>query len=258
MTTPSTAQEIERLTRALERAKAERDVARATRVNDALFSRFSHDLRNPLGAIASAVEVLHRIGGQKPDEVHAREVIRRQVRHLTRMVDDVVDAAQVLDGNVKLSRAPVDLAAAVRRALAAADLAKHLGDHQVETDLSSAWIHADGQRVEQIAAALLGNAARFTPPGGVISVKVRTEGAEALLSVSDTGIGIAPDRLGHVFNPFVRDERRSSQHRGGLGLGLAIVKRLTELHGGSIAAFSDGADRGSRFEARFPAVEARA
>src|SRR5262249_47263824 len=155
---------------------------------------------NPLSAIASATEVLNRISGQKPDEVRAREVIRRQIHHLTRMMEDLLDVTRVVNGKITLSRAPIDLAAAVQRSGSALNLTGRLRDHRVELNLDTAWINADSMRIEQIISNLLTNAAKYTPGGGTINVIVATEGEEAVLAVSDTGVGIHPDMLDRVFD----------------------------------------------------------
>src|SRR5205807_1308916 len=139
-------------------------------------------LRNPLSAIASAAEVLHRLGGQKPDEVRAREVIRRQIHNLTRMLEDLLDVTRAMNGKITLSRAPLDLAAAVQRATSALNVTGRMRDHRLELNLDAVWINADSMRIEQITSNLLTNAAKYTPAGGTITVRVAAEGEYALLS----------------------------------------------------------------------------
>jgi signal transduction histidine kinase len=234
--------------------EARRDAEAANRSKDEFLAMFSHELRNPLSAIAAAAEVLNRIGGQKPDEVRARDVIRRQVHHLTHMMEDLLDVTRVVNGKVTLSRGPLDLATAVQRAASALNVTGRLREHRIELDLAPTWIHADITRVEQIASNLLINAAKYTPQGGTISVKVAGEGENALLAVSDTGVGIDPAMLDRVFDLFVQVDGGSTRRHGGLGVGLTLVRRLTELHGGSVVALSEGFDRGSRFEVRLPRI----
>jgi signal transduction histidine kinase len=159
-----------------------------------------------------------------------------------------------VNGKIVLSRAPLDLAAAIQRAASALNVTGRLREHRLELDLAPAWISADSVRIEQIASNLLTNAAKYTPAGGTITVKVAPEGEHALLAVSDTGVGIHPDMLDRVFDLFVQGERGSERRHGGLGVGLTLVRRLAELHGGSVVAISDGIDRGSRFEVRFPRI----
>jgi signal transduction histidine kinase len=234
--------------------EARQEAERANRSKDEFLAMFSHEMRNPLGAIAAAAEVLNRLGGQKPDEIRARDVIRRQIHHLTRMMEDVLDVTRVVKGKVTLARAPLDLAAAVQRAASALNVTGRLRDHRLELDLAPAWINADSTRIEQIASNLLTNAAKYTPAGGTISVKVAAEGESALLAVSDSGAGIPSEMLERVFDLFVQVDRGATARQGGLGVGLTLVRRLTELHGGSVIAMSEGLDRGSRFEVRFPRI----
>jgi len=234
--------------------QARQDAENANRSKDEFLAMFSHELRNPLSAIAAAAEVLNRLGRQQPDEIRARDVIRRQIHHLTRMMEDLLDVTRVVNGKIVLSRAPLDLAAAIQRAASALNVTGRLREHRLELDLAPAWISADSVRIEQIASNLLTNAAKYTPAGGTITVKVAPEGEHALLAVSDTGVGIHPDMLDRVFDLFVQGERGSAGRHGGLGVGLTLVRRLAELHGGSVVAISDGIDRGSRFEVRFPRI----
>ena len=234
--------------------RARQDAESANRSKDEFLAMFSHELRNPLSAISAAAEVLHRLGGHRPDEIRARDVIKRQIHHLTRMMEDLLDVTRVINGKVMLSRAPLDLAAAVQRAASALNVTGRLRDHRLELDLAPAWIHADSTRIEQIASNLLVNAAKYTPAAGTISVKVAADGDHALLAVSDTGVGIHPDMLDRVFDLFVQGDRASTRRQGGLGIGLTLVRRLVELHGGTVIAMSDGVDRGSRFEIRIPRI----
>lgn len=236
--------------------QARQDAEAANRTKDEFLAMFSHELRNPLSAIASAAEVLNRLGGQQPDEVRARDVIRRQVHHLTRMMEDLLDVTRVVNGKITLSRAPLDLAATVQRCTSALNVMGRLRDHRLELDLAPVWINADSMRVDQITTNLLTNAIKYTPAGGTITVKVAGEGEAALLAVSDTGVGIHPDMVERVFDLFVQVDRASTRRQGGLGVGLTLVRRLAEIHGGTVVARSDGVERGSRFEVRFPRIPA--
>jgi signal transduction histidine kinase len=252
--------EVARLERALQEASERERQARETadaaaRSRDAFLAKLSHDLRNPLGAIAAATEVLSRIGGQQADEVRARDVIRRQVQNLTRTVDELVDASRVLSGTATLSCTPVDLATSLRHAVDALSAVNRLDPGRLQLDLQPAWALADGARIEQIAAHLLTNAAKFSQFDATIAVRVAPENGSALLAVTDTGIGIPPARLAQVFDPFVRHEPSSATRRSGFGVGLALVKRLVEQHGGSVRAASEGEGRGTRFEIRLPRID---
>jgi signal transduction histidine kinase len=236
--------------------QARQEAEAANRSKDEFLATFSHELRNPLSAIAAATEVLNRIGRQQPDEIRARDVIKRQIHNLTRMMEDLLDVSRVVNGKISLSRGPLDLAAVVQRAASALNVTGRLRDHRLELDLAPAWINGDGVRIEQIASNLLTNAGKYTPEGGTISVKVGVEGGQALLAVSDTGVGIHPDMLDRVFDMFVQVERGSLRRHGGMGVGLTLVRRLAEMHGGSVVAISAGLDQGSRFEVRFPRIPA--
>lgn len=250
MTEPNLDRDPARLQAALAAANARADAA--VRAREAFLLKLSHDLRNPLGAIAAATEVLHRISGQQPDEVRARDVIRRQLQQLTRIVDDLLDTDRMLNGTVTLARAPLDLAAAAAAALAALQSQGRLRDHEVERDLAPVWVHADRDRMIVAVSHLVANAVKHSPPGARIGVRVARASGDASLVVSDAGDGIAPARLASIFEPFQHDDDKP---RHGFGAGLAIVRSLVELHGGRIEATSAGPGQGSRFELRLPRIE---
>src|SRR5438132_2159151 len=226
----------------------------ANRAKDEFFAMLGHELRNPLGAIANAAQLLGA-----PDEesrAHARAVINRQVQHLGRMTDDLLDAARAMTGKIVRQRQPLDLAEAAARALATLRAAGRTGQRRLAQQLEPVWIDADPTRIEQILGNLLGNALKFTPEGGTITVTVAREGDDAVLHVADTGIGMPAELAARVFEPFVQGERPLDRSYGGLGIGLTVVRRLAELHGGSAAGKSDGPERGSVFSVRLPAIHA--
>ena len=213
-----------------------------------------HELRNPLAAIASATEVLKRTGATNGTAGQSRAVIERQVRHLKRLVDDLLDAARVQSGKVTLSRRPVDLADAVRSAVAVLQGTGASVEHVVEVDAQSAGVNVDPTRLEQILVNLLTNAVKFTPVGRAICVRVRAEADAAVCVVQDEGVGMAPDILPRIFDLFFQGERSAARSEGGLGIGLTLVKTLTELHGGTVEASTGGPGRGSTFVIRLPKV----
>ena len=177
-----------------------------------------HELRNPLGAIANAAQLLGA-----PDEesrAHARAVINRQVQHLGRMTDDLLDAARAMTGKIVLQRQPLDLADATARVLSTLRASGRTGQRRIVQALTPAWVDADPTRIEQIVGNLLGNALKFTPEGGTITVSVAREGDETLLHVADTGIGMTPELAARVFEPFVQGARPLDRSQGGLGIGL--------------------------------------
>ena len=249
----------EALNNALVRERVARaDAERASRGKDEFLAMLGHELRNPLGAITSAVTVLHR-AGEHPDTVaRAQEIIRRQAAVLTNLVDDLLDVARVTTGKIVLDPGPLELAQAVRHAIDVLAEAGRLSKHTVELDLVETWAMADPTRIEQIVANLVENAAKYTPPGGRIVVTLRAEAGDVMLEVRDTGMGIEPDLLPIVFELFTQEQRARDRAQGGLGLGLTLVRRLVELHGGHITAASEGRGKGATFTVRLPRMDAPA
>jgi len=219
------------------------DAEAANRAKDDFLAMLGHELRNPLAAIANAAQILDRTGPGAEAAARASAVIHRQVRHLSGLVDDLLDAARVSTGKIILRTTPVDVAASLRRLVAGLVSPRH----RIRVDAESAWVSADETRLDQIIGNLISNALKYTPAGGEISARVRVEGGDAVLEVVDTGDGIPAALLPHVFEPFVQGERTPDRTHGGLGLGLALVKRLVEMHGGSVRAASGGPGRGSTF-----------
>ena len=222
----------------------------ASRVKDEFLAILGHELRNPLNAIATTVEVLNRVGGDPAASAGARSVISRQTRKLAQLIEKLFDVGAVISNDIELLRQPFELAGVAQRVVAASTTAAQARQQQIRTDLAETWIHADVQRVGQIVEQLLDNAIRYAPPGAQIEVRVGTDAQRALLQVSDDGNGLAPELLGHVFEPFVQGTRSLDRRDGGLGVGLTLVRRLAELHGGSVQARN--AARGAVFEVRLP------
>src|SRR5690242_18060071 len=242
------------------RAEAERERAHAqaeasSRAKDEFFAMLGHELRNPLGAITTALHVIEVCGPADARSGEARAIIGRQVQHLVRLVDDLLDVTRLATGKVSLSLRRIDLAAISRRVVAAT--AASARDHRIEGHAPDAvWIDADETRIEQILGNLIGNALKFTPAGGLVTVRVHTEGPEAVLRVDDTGAGIPADLLPRVFDLFVQGQTTIHRREAGLGIGLTLVRRLVELHRGRIEAASEGPGRGSTFTVRLPAARA--
>jgi signal transduction histidine kinase len=230
---------------------ARRQAEAQSHAKDAFVAMLSHELRNPLAAIAGAVQVLD-LPGVKPElAAHAREIGRRQIRHLTRIVDDLLDVRRILSGKVKLRRDRIDAGALLRQCCETRRLAD-AGAHAWQVDAGELWIAADPTRLEQIFDNLLHNAIKYTPAGGSISVRARESGAEAVIEVADTGVGIDADTLPMIFDALVQGPTGIDRAQGGLGLGLALVKELTALHGGRVEARSEGAGMGCVFTLRLP------
>jgi signal transduction histidine kinase len=240
------------------RAIAEQ-LAEADRRKDEFFRILSHELRNPLAPVRSALHLLAHAGGDPARGARAREVIERQIGHLSRLVDDLLDLTRITGGRIQLRREPLDLARVVRDAVEDHRAGFEAIDIALALDLPPVpvWVEGDETRIAQIVGNLLANSAKFTPSGGIVTVRVgELPGRVALLDVRDTGEGIDPDVLPRVFEPFSQADRTLARSRGGLGLGLALVKRLVELHGGTVTAASAGRDAGTEVAVRLPLVEA--
>jgi signal transduction histidine kinase/ActR/RegA family two-component response regulator len=227
----------------------------ANRAKDEFLAMLGHELRNPLGAIANATHLLEDKRVDASAATRARNVIARQVAHLARLTDDLLDAGRAMMGKIVLRTQPLDLAAAVGQALATLKATGRTREHRMVEDLHAAWVQADAIRLEQIIANLVVNAVKYTPAGGTIQVRVTREAGDSVLRVSDDGIGLSPDLAARAFDLFVQGERGLDRAQGGLGIGLTLVKRLAELHGGAASVTSDGAGQGSEFVVRFPAIE---
>lgn len=246
-----------RLISAERREQAARHEAEAAnRSKDEFLAMLGHELRNPLNAIASAAEVLNRMNAGGDDACAAREIIARQTRHLAHMMDDLLDVARVVSGKVRLARHSLDWSALVRSVVSTLEVTGDARRHTLTADIEDIWIDADATRVEQVVSNLIVNALKYTPDGGRIDVALRRDGADGVLEVRDTGVGIAASLLPHVFDLFVQGERTLDRRAGGLGIGLTLVRRLVELQDGSVEAESSA--QGSTFRVRFPAIAAPA
>ena len=234
-----------------ERERARAQAEEASRIKDEFFAMLGHELRNPLGAITTALHVIDTVEPGDQRSAQAREIVARQVRHLVRLVDDLLDVTRLATGKITLGRHPVDLAALARRVVTTLAATTPTLRLQVQAD-GSAWIEADETRLEQILANLLGNAVKFTPAGGRVTVAVETRDHEATLRVEDTGAGIPADLLPRIFDLFVQGHTGLHRPAPGLGIGLTLVKRLVDLHDGRIEVGSEGPGRGSTFTVRFP------
>jgi PAS domain S-box-containing protein len=236
-------------------AQALRD---ADRRKDEFLSVLSHELRNPLAPIRNSVFILGRADPAGEQTRRARAVIERQVDHLTRLVDDLLDVTRIARGKIALRCTDVDVASVVRRT--AEDLRSVVAAQGVELALDlppdPVTVRGDAMRIAQVLGNLLQNAAKFTPAGGGIRLSLRAVGGVAELRVRDTGIGISPALLERIFDPFVQVETSLARTDGGLGLGLALVKGITALHGGTARAESAGAGTGAEFIVRLPLAPA--
>lgn len=231
------------------RARAEHD----SRAKNDFLTTLAHELRTPLGVIANAVGVLEakHAGGASVARVH--DLIERQVRLVSQLIDDLLDIERVVSGKIRLERRPLDIAETVSEAVAAFTDNSAL-DRHIEISTESVWVDGDPSRLQQVLTNIVGNAVKYTPPGGRICVKVRADGDDVVISVADQGFGISPSLLPSVFDLYVQADRTIRHAQGGLGIGLSLVRRLVELHGGSVEARSDGEGHGSTFVVRLKQV----
>lgn len=237
-------------------AQLSRDLARRqSDAKDEFMAMLAHELRNPLSAITAALEVMQPAGANGSAAERAWSIVARQTRHLSRLVDDLLEVARAITGKVTLARGPLDLGEAIRRSIAA--LGDRTRERRIKVNIEGGphWIHGDAVRIEQIIANVMLNAMKYTGPGGLVQVSLTEQDGEAVFSVSDDGLGISPDLLPHIFEPFVQGERTLERSQGGLGIGLTLVRRLAELHGGSVSAASSGPGAGSTFNVRLPKAE---
>jgi signal transduction histidine kinase/ActR/RegA family two-component response regulator len=231
------------------RDRAEHD----SRTKDDFLAMLGHELRTPLSAISNAVRVLQLTQRQGDAATRAHEVIARQVSHVTQLVNDLLDVERVVSGKIRLNRQPVDLAEAVRGAVATSTADAGL-DRQIEISTEPAWVDADATRLEQVLTNIVANAVKYTPAGGHIRVALRADGSDAVLSVEDSGFGISPRLLPFIFDMYMQADRTLDRARGGLGIGLTLVRRLVELHGGTVTASSEGEGHGSTFTVRLKQI----
>ena len=226
----------------------------ASRAKDEFLAMLGHELRNPLAPILTALQLLKLRGID--EAAHERGVIERKVQHLVSLVDDLLDVSRITRGRVDLRREPVELTTVVTRAVEIAAPVIDQQRHALHVDVPAGlFVHGDAGRLGQVVSNLLTNAAKYTDPEGVVAVVGWREGADAVLSVRDSGVGIEPEMLARIFELFVQEPQSLARSQGGLGLGLAIVRSLVDLHGGTVEVRSEGRGRGSEFLVRLPALE---
>jgi PAS domain S-box-containing protein len=240
-----------------ERKRVEEELRAVDRRRSEFLGVLSHELRNPLAVIGSAVHCIDQAALEDEQVRRALAVIGRQTRHLSRLVDDLLDITRVRSGKIDLRRTTIDLAELVRTTVE--DHRDQLAGHTVAVEISPdvrASTHGDPTRLAQILSNLLSNAAKFTPTGGAITISLAVVGGRAVIEVTDTGVGIDEESLRQLFVPFVQADRTFERSRQGLGLGLALTKTLVELHGGEVRAASAGPGQGATFTVMLPLVEA--
>jgi signal transduction histidine kinase len=243
-----------RIWNAVERIRAEEALKQADRRKDEFLAMLAHELRNPLAPIGAAANLLQCANLNETRLLQTSQVIERQVRHMTSLVDDLLDVSRVTRGLVKLDTIPLDIRQIVTDAVEQVTPLVLSKQHHLSMKLSpgSARVMGDKKRLVQIIANLLNNAAKYTPDGGKIVLSVEVDAKRVQLHVRDNGVGMTPELVAHVFELFAQAERSSDRSAGGLGLGLALVKSLVELHGGTVACHSGGPGKGSRFTICLP------
>jgi PAS domain S-box-containing protein len=244
--------EAERLVRRQQEALEESD-----RRKDEFLTVLAHELRNPLGALRNAVEVLRLVKAGSAEAAGARDIIERQLRRMTRLVDDLIDVARISSGRMALHRAPSDVGEAVDAAVERTASLFAGKRQRLERRGAPGRLFVDGDagRLVQVFTNLLNNAARYTAPGGRIELEVARAACEVVVTLRDDGIGIGPDLLPHVFDLFRQGQQASGTAEGGLGIGLTLAHRIVAMHGGTLTAASPGAGSGSTFVVSLPLAE---
>ena len=239
-----------------ERKRSEEALREADRRKDEFLAMLAHELRNPLSAIHNASQLAMRSGLLPERVIWTIDIIVRQVRHLSRLVDDLLDVSRITRGKIRLRPERIDLAMVLTRV---ADTTRHAIDQRKQT-LSYAGgtigfeVNADPTRIEQVFVNLLNNASKYTQEGGRIDLQIKTVGDQHVVRISDNGIGIEPDMLPRIFDLFSQVDQSLDRSQGGLGVGLTIVQKLVELHGGRITVTSAGRDQGTEFTVTLPAM----
>ncbi len=228
----------------------------ADRRKDEFLATLAHELRNPLAPIRNALQIM-RLSDDVAMQHNARGIIERQLRQMVHLVDDLLDVGRITQGKVDLRREPADVAAVVQSAIETSRPVIDSGRHELTMRLApprTMIVDADVTRLSQIVSNLLNNAAKYTPEGGRIEVAAKPDGADAVITVKDSGVGIPAEMLPRVFDMFAQVDRTLDRAQGGLGIGLALVKSLVELHGGRVEAHSEGSGTGCTFTVRLPLV----
>ena len=238
------------------RQKAEEALIVADRRKDEFLATLAHELRNPLAPIRTGLDILRIRSGDAQATQRATDIMERQLRQMVRLVDDLLDVSRINTGKFAIKMGRVELKAVVNDALEVVRSYIELHGHELAIDLPDrpVFLHGDATRLAQILSNLLNNAAKYTNRGGRVTLSARVEDKTLVLEVMDTGIGLAPEMLNNVFEMFVQVDSTLERTNAGLGVGLSLARKLVELHGGTIAAWSEGLGRGSRFTVRLPIV----
>jgi PAS domain S-box-containing protein len=223
---------------------------------DEFLAMLAHELRGPLAPLSNMLEIIKRASGNGELLEQARKTMERQMCHLVRLVDDLIDVSRITRSRIELRGERVDLASIIHQSVEACRPLAESARHEVTVTLppQSIYLQADPVRLVQVFSNILNNACKYTEPGGKIWFSAERQGSDVVVKVKDTGVGIPPDKLVSVFEMFTQIDRSLERSQGGLGIGLALVKRLVEMHGGSVDASSEGPGRGSEFIVRLPVL----
>ncbi len=239
-----------------QRKRTEAALLEAERRRDEFLATLAHELRNPLAPIRNAAEIMKVADSDPARMAAARALIERQIAHLVRLIDDLLDVSRITRGRFALRMQTMDLSSALDLALETTrPLLERKGQHLCMHGRARPLVNGDVTRLAQVLATLIDNAATYSDPGSSIDVALTANSTEAFIRVSDHGIGIAPELLPWVFDMFARPSPPCVGARSGLGIGLTLVKRLIELHGGDVEAHSEGRNRGSTFTVRLPLAQ---
>jgi len=235
-------------------ARTEEALREADRRKDEFLATLAHELRNPLAPIRNALHILRLTSCEEPATEQVCEMMERQVNQLVRLVDDLMEVSRITRGNVELRTEPVEIAAVIRSAVEFSRPLIEAAGHQLAISIPSGSLVVNGDpvRLAQVFSNLLNNAAKYMDAGGQIWLTVRRDGQNVAVSVRDTGVGISPEMLPHIFKMFTQVDRSKRQSQGGLGIGLTLVRSLVEMHGGHVEVRSAGLDQGSEFVVRLP------
>jgi signal transduction histidine kinase/ActR/RegA family two-component response regulator len=240
-----------------QRTQAEERLLLADRQKDEFLAMLAHELRNPLAPIGNASEILSRTLAEDARARVAVDIIKRQAAQLTRLVDDLLDLARITQGRIQLQRRPIDLASILTHAIETVEPQLRTKRQRLSTFVASyepLYVNGDHARLVQCLANILANAIKYTDEGGEIRIQSRGDGESAVVEVTDSGVGIAPELLPSIIDNYEQSERTLHRAQGGLGIGLSVVKRLVAMHGGQVAARSAGLGCGSTFELRLPRI----
>lgn len=235
-----------------------KEVQEGDRRKNEFLATLSHELRNPLAPMRTAIHTLHLSEQWPPGAEKLREMLERQLRHLTHLVDDLLDVARISQGKIQLRKRPTDLVAEIRDALETCKATLEGSGHHIAISLPAGevMVEADHVRMQQIFENLLFNAGKYTDPGGRIQLILECDQHEAVVRIRDSGVGIAPEMMSRIWEMFAQVDDSSDRIRQGLGIGLALAKKLVHLHGGEIQALSEGLGKGSEFVVRLPLLDA--